>query len=127
VFFVVQVNFVYTGEEIADLRNIIVEQSRTITYLNAKVRKLRRKKQKLANRIGELVGEPSDSLPPVPLPSIVKTDEGTARADFKPLADGLLHFKKRDRVKFLKKYDGGWWKGELKGKRGWVPSTYFQE
>jgi myosin-1 len=38
-----------------------------------------------------------------------------------------LSFQENDMIAILKKDPGGWWEGELKGKRGWIPANYVQE
>jgi len=38
-----------------------------------------------------------------------------------------LSFQENDMITILKKDPGGWWEGELKGKRGWIPANYVQE
>lgn len=38
-----------------------------------------------------------------------------------------LSFQAGDVIYILKKDPGGWWEGELNGKRGWVPHNYVQE
>jgi len=38
-----------------------------------------------------------------------------------------LSFKEGDILIIHKKDPGGWWEGELNGKRGWVPANYLEE
>jgi len=38
-----------------------------------------------------------------------------------------LSFKDGDIIIIHKKDPGGWWEGELNGKRGWIPANYVQE
>lgn len=38
-----------------------------------------------------------------------------------------LSFQAGDIITILKKDAGGWWEGELNGKRGWIPHNYVQE
>jgi len=38
-----------------------------------------------------------------------------------------LSFQEGDMLTILKKDPGGWWEGELRGKRGWLPANYVQE
>jgi myosin-1 len=38
-----------------------------------------------------------------------------------------LSFQENDMIAILKKDPGGWWEGELRGKRGWIPANYVQE
>lgn len=38
-----------------------------------------------------------------------------------------LSFQEGDMIAILKKDPGGWWEGELRGKRGWIPANYVQE
>jgi len=38
-----------------------------------------------------------------------------------------LSFREGDMIAILKKDPGGWWEGELKGRRGWIPANYVQE
>jgi len=38
-----------------------------------------------------------------------------------------LSFREGDMVAIVKKDPGGWWEGELQGRRGWLPANYVQE
>ena len=38
-----------------------------------------------------------------------------------------LSFNVNDVIFILKKDPGGWWEGELNGRRGWIPANYVQE
>jgi len=59
------------------------------------------------------------------------------QAPAKPMARALypytgatpeeLSFQENDMIAILKKDPGGWWEGELRGKRGWIPANYVQE
>ncbi|GBG23929.1 SH3 domain-containing kinase-binding protein 1 [Hondaea fermentalgiana] len=45
---------------------------------------------------------------------------------FDPVDDGDLAFKKNDIIKVLEKIDEGWWRCELDGREGVVPTTYIK-
>jgi len=38
-----------------------------------------------------------------------------------------LTFREGDIIIIVQKDPGGWWEGELNGKRGWIPANYVKE
>jgi len=38
-----------------------------------------------------------------------------------------LSFREDDIIGIVTRDSGGWWEGELNGKRGWIPANYVQE
>jgi len=47
--------------------------------------------------------------------------------DYQGTDEAELSMKKGDRIKVIKKDDGGWWQGELKGKTGLFPCNYTEQ
>jgi len=47
--------------------------------------------------------------------------------DYDAQTDDELSFKEGDTIVIIQKDPGGWWEGEMNGKRGWVPANYVQE
>ena len=62
---------------------------------------------------------------PLPLPPKKPTEQADALYDYTTQDSQQLSFKKGDKITILEK-TGEWWFGELKGKKGYVPSNYIQ-
>jgi len=69
------------------------------------------------------------SQPPAPVPPPTTPSKPKCRALFTHQGQSAteLSFQAGDIIEVLKKDPGGWWEGELNGKRGWVPHNYVQE
>jgi len=65
------------------------------------------------------------SLPPKPQPAASTGAKAQALYDFNPQDTSELGFKVGDIV-MITKQNGDWWEGELKGKRGLLPSNYVK-
>lgn len=50
----------------------------------------------------------------------------TALYDYDAATDDELSFKEGDVIVVVQKDSGGWWEGELRGKRGWIPANYVK-
>ena len=48
-------------------------------------------------------------------------------SDYQDSDEGMLNFKKGQRVSVLEKDDGGWWMAKLGSETGWVPSNYLKK
>eukprot|EP01125_Pyxidicula_operculata_P008053 TRINITY_DN2724_c0_g1_i1.p1 TRINITY_DN2724_c0_g1~~TRINITY_DN2724_c0_g1_i1.p1 ORF type:complete len:1027 (-),score=294.17 TRINITY_DN2724_c0_g1_i1:177-3257(-) len=83
-------------------------------------------------------GQPIASTPaPAPVPAPTPVARPTPAVASKPTAKAMydysgqsqdeLSFKEGDIITILKKDPGGWWEGELRGQRGWIPANYVQE
>lgn len=59
--------------------------------------------------------------PPPNLPKV------RALYDYNPQDLDELALKEGDVIEVMKKYDGGWWHGRLKGKTGLFPSNYVEK
>eukprot|EP01117_Protostelium_nocturnum_P004082 TRINITY_DN1536_c3_g1_i2.p1 TRINITY_DN1536_c3_g1~~TRINITY_DN1536_c3_g1_i2.p1 ORF type:complete len:1084 (-),score=304.60 TRINITY_DN1536_c3_g1_i2:217-3468(-) len=59
-----------------------------------------------------------------PKPSV---PTATALFDYSASTDDELSFAVGDTIQIIKKDPGGWWEGELNGKRGWVPANHLKE
>jgi len=51
----------------------------------------------------------------------------TAQFDYDAQTDDELSFKEGDQINVVTKDPGGWWEGELDGRRGWIPANYVKE
>eukprot|EP01114_Cavostelium_apophysatum_P015538 TRINITY_DN424_c0_g1_i2.p1 TRINITY_DN424_c0_g1~~TRINITY_DN424_c0_g1_i2.p1 ORF type:complete len:1158 (+),score=312.59 TRINITY_DN424_c0_g1_i2:262-3735(+) len=51
----------------------------------------------------------------------------TAQFDYEAQTPDELSFREGDSILIHQKDPGGWWEGELNGKRGWVPANYVKE
>jgi len=47
--------------------------------------------------------------------------------DYSAGSQSELSFRAGDIITVLRKDPGGWWEGELQGRRGWIPANYVQE
>ncbi len=72
----------------------------------------------------ETVTNKSASLALKPLPPN-PSEQAEAMYDYTSQDDNMLSFKRGDQINILQK-TGDWWMGELKGKRGYVPSNFVQ-
>jgi len=81
----------------------------------------------------ELHAAPGLSSAEVKAPTMPGTMTNVARSMLKAMYDckgnGIdeLGFKAGDLITILKDVEGGWYEGELKGKRGFVPETYVEK
>lgn len=50
----------------------------------------------------------------------------TALYDYDAGTADELSFKEGDQIVVIQKDNGGWWEGELRGKRGWIPANYVK-
>jgi len=68
---------------------------------------------------------------PQPQPPKVQQQQGGPKAKalyaYQGQTQDELTFKEGDIMVIHKKDPGGWWEGELNGKRGWVPANYLEE
>jgi myosin-1 len=79
-------------------------------------------------------GAPQMAMPgmargaPPPMPAAAPA-KPMARAlyDYQGQTADELSFREGDMITVLKKDPGGWWEGELQGRRGWLPANYVQE
>jgi myosin-1 len=67
-------------------------------------------------------GAPAPRPPPTPSKPMAK-----ALYPYTGTTPEELSFQENDMIAILKKDPGGWWEGELRGKRGWIPANYVQE
>jgi len=51
----------------------------------------------------------------------------TAQFDYDAQTDDELSFKEGDSIVIVQKDPGGWWEGQINGKRGWIPANYVKE
>jgi len=65
--------------------------------------------------------------PPPPKPQEPQTPKAKAMYPYAGQTQDELSFKEGDVITIHKKDPGGWWEGELNGKRGWIPANYVQE
>jgi len=65
---------------------------------------------------------PQPVQPPQPAKPVAK-----ALYNYQGATQDELSFQEGDIISILKKDPGGWWEGELKGRRGWIPANYVQE
>jgi len=72
-----------------------------------------------ANPPGPGRGVPPPQQPTVPQAKAIYAYAGQTQDE--------LSFKEGDVITIHKKDPGGWWEGELSGKRGWIPANYVQE
>lgn len=71
---------------------------------------------------------PSKKTPP-PRPSSSPAQQHpsyVAVADYTGEDDSSLSFKEGDKVDVIELNDGGWWYVSIKGREGWVPSTFIE-
>lgn len=70
---------------------------------------------------------PPPSIPKQrPAPAIPKRNYATALYDYVAQHPDELSFKKDDKLLILQKDDNAWWRAELRGGKGLVPSNYVQ-
>lgn len=65
--------------------------------------------------------------PPPPVPQADTRPKCKALYPHQGQSATELSFQPGDVIIILRKDPGGWWEGELNGKRGWVPHNYVQE
>jgi len=53
--------------------------------------------------------------------------QAKALYDYTGQTDEELSFHEGDLLSIHQKDPGGWWEGELNGRKGWVPANYLQE
>jgi len=64
------------------------------------------------------------AAPPPPKPSV---PTATALYAYTAQTPDELSFAEGAKIIIVQKDPGGWWEGELNGKRGWVPANYLKE
>jgi len=64
------------------------------------------------------------AAPPPPKPAV---PTATALYDYTAQTEDELSFAEGDVIQIIQKDPGGWWEGQLKDKRGWVPANYLKE
>jgi len=64
------------------------------------------------------------SNPPPPQSNVPKAQ---AQYSYQGQTQDELSFNEGDVIIIHKKDPGGWWEGELNGKRGWIPANYVKE
>lgn len=64
---------------------------------------------------------------PPPQPAAPAKPMAKALYDYQGATTDELSFREGEMITILKKDPGGWWEGELNGKRGWMPANYLQE
>jgi len=69
-------------------------------------------------------GPPSFAPPPTPPPSVPQC---RGLHDYVGRSATELSFQAGDIINVITKDPGGWWEGELRGARGWLPSNFVQE
>jgi len=62
-----------------------------------------------------------------PQPAQVAKPMAKALYNYQGATQDELSFSDGDLIAIIKKDPGGWWEGELKGRRGWMPANYVQE
>ncbi|EFA78234.1 myosin IB [Heterostelium album PN500] len=62
--------------------------------------------------------------PPQPKPAAPQRPTVKALYDYDAASQDELSFKEGDQIVIIQKDNGGWWEGELRGKKGWVPANY---
>eukprot|EP01120_Amphizonella_sp_Union-15-10_P012713 TRINITY_DN5718_c0_g1_i1.p1 TRINITY_DN5718_c0_g1~~TRINITY_DN5718_c0_g1_i1.p1 ORF type:complete len:1049 (-),score=243.18 TRINITY_DN5718_c0_g1_i1:114-3260(-) len=74
-------------------------------------------------------GAPKKGAAPKKTAAPKKPAHPQARAlyDYAGQTDEELSFQEGDIVTIIKKDPGGWWEGELSGRKGWVPANYLEE
>ncbi len=79
-----------------------------------------------AEAVAEEEGMARGGPPPMPA---AKAATPTARAlyDYQGQTPDELSFREGETITVLKKDPGGWWEGEVNGRRGWLPANYVQE
>jgi len=70
---------------------------------------------------------PAAARPPVPQPAAVARPTAKALYNYAGATQDELSFNEGDIIVILKKDPVGWWEGELKGRRGWIPANYVEE
>ncbi|GAM17836.1 hypothetical protein SAMD00019534_010110 [Acytostelium subglobosum LB1] len=77
-------------------------------------------------------GAPQQGRAPPPqqqsAPKPAAPQKPTVRAlyDYDAASQDELSFKEGDVIAIIQKDNGGWWEGELRGKKGWIPANYVQ-
>jgi len=51
----------------------------------------------------------------------------SASFDYEAQTPDELSFNEGDTITIIQKDSGGWWEGEVNGKRGWIPANYVKE
>jgi len=65
--------------------------------------------------------------PPPPQPSTPSLPKAKALYPYDGQTQDELSFPEGAILLIHKKDPGGWWEGEINGKRGWIPANYVQE
>jgi len=65
-------------------------------------------------------------LPQVAKPAAPARPTVKALYDYEASSNDELTFHEGDMITIIQKDNGGWWEGELRGKRGWIPANYVQ-
>jgi len=82
----------------------------------------------LGGRGGGAVGGAAPRPPqPVQVPQAAAKPMAKALYNYQGATQDELSFGEGDMIAIIKKDPGGWWEGELKGRRGWIPANYVQE
>eukprot|EP01133_Synstelium_polycarpum_P004330 gene4330-5057_t len=71
-------------------------------------------------------GAPRPAPPQANKPAAPTRPTVKALYDYDAASQDELSFKEGDQIAIIQKDNGGWWEGELKGKRGWIPANYVQ-
>jgi len=67
-------------------------------------------------------------LPSAPVKAPATTKPScTAMYDYDAQTADEISFKVGQKIFIVQKDAGGWWEGEVNGKRGWIPANYVQE
>jgi hypothetical protein len=69
---------------------------------------------------------PGRGAPPAQQQRAAAKPTVTALYDYDATTEDELSFKEGDQIVVIQKDQGGWWEGELRGKRGWIPANYVK-